>query len=748
MSPQDLARSLVAAGSVKLPGDEGQGIYLLSVRDGNLVEKHWVGDDLQSEIVVASDVRDNTSAAYLLDLEQSLRLIVFIDQENVIQCYKYDDDIEEWEETPLGSTWNITTNPESKLSATMDLEGGIVVSYQDETGHLAGIMSVADNEWKSFGPLKGNPVLGTPQCLEVIDDKLHLFYVEKDAGIGYLVLDPDTGNWQVNLLKNTKFDAAIDNFSVVEDPETGSFQSYILAGGSLWNIDGDKKQTCLGKVEDDGKLVPSDQAQAGWRIRWRGARKIVAYKRKCRRKAIAIQAMGSDVEDFEDFDLETFELPTELYHSTQRSDEPPKPERFGIDLSTPPRRWEDWVVKLTFEKSGQEKHGSGFYVNVPNATFDVILTAGHNLVEKEQQYCSNIRILNDPFAKTEIPVTPEMIRVCQRYLEDPDELNAIYDYGVILLKRDKNKRMRGFGFNLMLGLAPLPGENTDSPEDEEKDLLQNREVYVSGYRPGDSPLNDPPRRSEGKCIRTNAHQLYYQADTIQGMSGGPVWIGFRGVETVVAIHNYGEESKGQGNRGSRLNLNVWRTIFEWVGVGWHDKSLHYRGPKTYSMHLHLPQTFQRDSDISNEGRVRVGKPGRVDTVFDILPVASKPKAKELDAGYGFLLRPMSHNGGTTRNLPPTSPFNWVRWDPKKGKVSLTRRFDGRCEVKLPPLIAQSGKPFAIQARDGDCWKQVRMDMKRLDEGDLELLGDDPQNFEDTSEISFVSLTKDKPFELK
>ncbi|KAI0114644.1 hypothetical protein F4776DRAFT_673916 [Hypoxylon sp. NC0597] len=451
--------------------------------------------------------------------------------------------------------------------------------------------------------------------------------------------------------------------------------------------------------------------------------------------------MGKELEEFEDFNLETFELPPEFYHSTQRGNEPPKPERFGIDLSTPSRRWEDWVVKLTFEKLGK-KHGNGFYVNVPNATFDVVLTAGHNLVEKEEQYCSNIRILNDPFKKNDITVTPEMIRVCQRYFEDPDELNAIYDYGVILLKRDKKDRVRGFGFNLMLGIAPLPGVNTDSTEDEEKDLLYDRDVYVSGYTPGDSPYDDPPRRSEGKCIRTNSHQLQYKADAMQGMSGGPVWIGFRGVETVVAVHNYGAENKGQGNRGSRLNLNVWRTVFEWVGVGWHGKSLHYRGSPTYSMHLYLPQNYERYSATANEGRVRIGKPGLVDTLFDILPVAAKPKAKELDAGYGFLLRP---NAGSSS---AKSPLNWVRWDPKKDRVSLTRRFDGRCEVKIPQLIVQPGKPFAIQAQDEDSWKQVRMDMKRLDEGDLKLLGEDPKSYEDTSEISFVPLTRDKPFELK
>lgn len=174
----------------------------------------------------------------------------------------------------------------------------------------------------------------------------------------------------------------------------------------------------------------------------------------------------------------------------------------------------------------EERHGNGFYVNVPNLNFDVVLTAGHNLVDKAERYCSNIRIIHDPYTKKDIPVTPEMIRVCRRYFEDPNELNAIYDYGIILLERGRKSRHRGFGFHLMLG------ENTSSKG--EKDILQDSLVYVSGYMPGDTPP-DSPRRSEGRCIRATSKQLNYAADAMQGMSGGPVWIGFRGVETVVAV---------------------------------------------------------------------------------------------------------------------------------------------------------------------------------------------------------------------
>ncbi|KAI1654316.1 hypothetical protein F4813DRAFT_392822 [Daldinia decipiens] len=690
MSVQDLARSLVSAGSIKLPGDEGGGIYILSVRDGDLVEKYWVGDAVENENIIASGVRNDTSASYLPSFEQMPRLVIFIDQDNSVRCYAYDEDMEEWEETPLGNKWNITTSSKSKLSAIIGPEGEMVVSYQDETDRLSVIISTGEDGWTSFGPLDGDPIVGTPQCLEIINDKLHLFYVNKGSGIGYLVFNSSTGSWKANVLENTKFSTAIDNFSVAEDLETGSLQSYFLTDGSLWSVSGDKEKTFLGERQNSLDL------------------------------AIYV-AMGNDKQqDFIDFDLENYQVPIQYWHSTQRRDETYVTERFGIDLSTPARRWENWVVKLTFEKLGSEKHGSGFYVNVPNASYDIILTAGHNLVDKPEHYCSNIKIVQDPFEKKDIDVQPEMIRVCRRYFEDPDELNEIYDYGAILLKRSPSKRHRGFGFHLMLGLAPQLGEGAAYTEDEGKDILRDHMVYVCGYAPEDLPPDKSPRRSEGRCIGTLLHQLRYDANTKPGMSGGPVWVGFRGVETIVAIHN------------------VWRDIFKWLNVGWHGKSLHCCNPSTYSMHLHLPQ---KNITTPNEGRVRVGKPGKVETLFDVVPVAARPTVKDSNAGYGFLLRPVGLNVKDTWPASVTSP--WVRWDPKKNKVSRSNRFNAQCEVKLPGLIIKPEKPFEIQTQEGDGWKQVQMEMRFLDEGDLELLEEDPQSFEDTSEISFGSITKNK-----
>jgi hypothetical protein len=85
----------------------------------------------------------------------------------------------------------------------------------------------------------------------------------------------------------------------------------------------------------------------------------------------------------------------------------------------------------------------------------------------------------------------------------------------------------------------------------------------------------------------------------------------------------------------------------------------------------------------------------------------------------------------------------LRWEAQNNKLTITDRFDDLCEVRLLHVTAKSPTPFDIQARAGREWMPVRMAMATLllDEGDLELLADDPESFEDTSEVSFVPLVK-------
>jgi hypothetical protein len=271
MSGKDLARALAAAGVANLP--DGDGMYVVRETDNELVEKFWKGDVAQVETVIAADVRGGTSAPYLLDPQRGLRLVLFIDQSNAVQCYGYKEEEEDWEDTGLGGKWNLTAGQNSKLSANFDTDGAIVVCYQDAAGRLRGVMSAGEERWEEFGPLQAEPIEGTPQQLEIVDEQLHLFYVGTDSSIHYLVLDAATRSWQADkVVSGTKFDARIDNCQVAKNLDTGTLESYVLSAGSLWSVDGVKDKVCMGKVEEDGKFIPATNAQAGGRTWWRRTR--------------------------------------------------------------------------------------------------------------------------------------------------------------------------------------------------------------------------------------------------------------------------------------------------------------------------------------------------------------------------------------------------------------------------------------------------------------------------------------------
>ena len=195
-----------------------------------------------------------------------------------------------------------------------------------------------------------------------------------------------------------------------------------------------------------------------------------------------------------------------------------------------------------------------------------------------------------------------------------------------------------------------------------------------------------------------------------------------------------------------MNLDFWYTVFRWLEIGWIEKSLQYRGSPTYSMHLHLylpPGAGSRNNANKALGRIRVGMPGQVVTLFDVLPASAQPNDKTSEALYGFLLRD-NRSTDPLRKAKTDLPNRWVRWVPNMKTITLTERFDALCEVKFS-ILALQNKPFDIKVqRDMNSWVQVRMDMPELFEDEAEKLKDNPQESLDTTDISFVyPFSKDK-----
>jgi hypothetical protein len=78
--------------------------------------------------------------------------------------------------------------------------------------------------------------------------------------------------------------------------------------------------------------------------------------------------------------------------------------------------------------------------------------------------------------------------------------------------------------------------------------------------------------------------------------------------------NYGKGDGGRGNKGCRLNLDVWCTVFVWMGgLGWTRACLACRVSPGCVMDLHMYRpaalSGKPSSEVGEFACVRVGKPG-------------------------------------------------------------------------------------------------------------------------------------------
>ncbi|KAL1640929.1 hypothetical protein SLS58_006545 [Diplodia intermedia] len=175
------------------------------------------------------------------------------------------------------------------------------------------------------------------------------------------------------------------------------------------------------------------------------------------------------------------------------------------------------------------------------------------------------------FKKDEIDIPDSEVHVNEEYAAHPVESSADNDYGVIMLPEGVKapEDFGDFGFSLHLGVA---------------DRL-DCDLFVTGYR-ADSGRGKEPVTSSGRCVNpiVRENQLEYLVATEGGLSGSPVWVGYKTHPTVVAIQrvfNYGPKlmRPGYGSRGTRINFKSIRDIFTWTGVDTTPKVLRVSTPK-------------------------------------------------------------------------------------------------------------------------------------------------------------------------
>lgn len=270
---------------------------------------------------------------------------------------------------------------------------------------------------------------------------------------------------------------------------------------------------------------------------------------------------------------------------------------FGLVMS--------WIVKLEFEKDGSPMKGSGFFVDIPNAQYDVIFTVAHNLVSKTGTPAKDIKAYNTKYFGEmgySVPPGPEHVIWCKEY-----EVNPVpeADYGFIRIPKSKsnlNPKPRGFGFGFSIKLAY-------------EDYFRG-DVHVTGFQ--DTSVEQPVT-STGRSGTCSKKVVMYYAFTEPGISGSAVWIAYKSLPVIIAIHNNAPaEGKKGASRGARLTPTVFRMLFNWL-----DSDLILRNIQIHAVDVRPKKDDPKLPDaglfLSFEGtldfaRVRL----RTGTKFDLL----------------------------------------------------------------------------------------------------------------------------------
>lgn len=376
------------------------------------------------------------------------------------------------------------------------------------------------------------------------------------------------------------------------------------------------------------------------------------------------------------------------------------------------------IVRLQCDFGDGPTYGTGFFVNFPCSTYDVILTAAHNLINEQKVTVQNLKVF---CAKTEKntkntgegagkeEIEPEPVagfKICPRYIEiletKPKAADkGSYDYGIILLVKDKNRESNRQGLGLNLGLS------------SHLTLQGSKTANVSGY--GGNGLTSPLQHSSGQVIKTHLKQcVEYRAPTEQGMSGSPVWIPYGGYPMVVGIHNMRPKSKTGGSRGAKITEEVFRTICAWLGIGYFGKRLCATKRKSKKHNTYL--SFFQHSDFA---KVFLGSPedarNQDNVTFDIMPTTMFPGWAGRHVLYAFKF-----------HRPPAwgdEKKCWVEWQPKQQRAILVDTLKDVNLVRLDDKLLTSGKKrhLVLIPAPGDPSKiqELRLYDDDRDEDDIE-----------------------------
>ncbi|KAJ3559588.1 hypothetical protein NM688_g260 [Phlebia brevispora] len=411
-------------------------------------------------------------------------------------------------------------------------------------------------------------------------------------------------------------------------------------------------------------------------------------------------------------------IPEEFQHPARRGETLDIVQPIGLHFAG---QADKWVVKLEWMSQDGLTVGTGFFVNIPGASHDVILTAAHNLIDANGTRSKALAVIVPRQVQDADPDAP--LRVVYTRLEPQPEA----DWGAILLPRGTVIE-HGFGYSIRLGY----------------EVVLRGDMHVVGYRA--SSVKGTPTTSTGPCICAYNDSLEYRADTEQGISGSPVWCEYQGKPTVVAIQYVVNvfvrthvltvcvtvmpvlEGVAEGVAARVSRCPSCGEVFNWVGVGKYGVHLRAReGPKrsdrTRAVEpdsrrppppMPAKGLFLKFSEDFELARVKLGS----GSPLDVLPVSTLSGAT--DTLYALLYDSRSEDPYLTK-----STWFWVSFNGIRSEVKLVEKLTDSCLFTVNNVKEKRKAMRVVTAPKHGKYYQLKVQSYRIREFD----GDDAESSE-------------------
>ncbi len=214
------------------------------------------------------------------------------------------------------------------------------------------------------------------------------------------------------------------------------------------------------------------------------------------------------------------------------------------DQTSPPFKW---ICALQCYTRDECACGTGFKINFPRVNYSVVLTAAHNLWDKDRNKFVDSVTLKFPEEPSFEVHGSNLYKPDEYRLIDDSNYDSNHDYGLIFYRNERTTS-DGFGWTTQIS-------------DEE---LLSLTLIVSGFSPETTPPAPLPqignikmKTMEAKIKNVHQYKLDYLNDTTSGQSGSPVYYqSSEGNWIAVGIHIICGADNENHNSGRRLDLQV------------------------------------------------------------------------------------------------------------------------------------------------------------------------------------------------